>query len=240
MRVKLAYISALVVSAAVLAACDSERDGVSRDSAASPHATKLEWEGEFAADVGERIGQSLMGREPDVAGVRYYQLQTEWTAVALTSACNLDMDLSLPRSGYGRQRAWRSVERSTPSGTPRLEIHQFAAAFGMPEVAELIDYVPSLLTCETYRDRQGEHLMLGEVTLPDLEGVDAAFAFCEGTPESWFRGELQRETRHQCTVILGRDDIATRIRVDAEDLQYAREVATDLAGVAARVLGAAW
>lgn len=195
---------------------------------------------EYADGIAERVELSLMERELDVAGVTHRTLQTRWVSAGLTHACNLDMRLDLPNSAFGQQRRWRTPQMSSPSGRPELEVYQLVGAFGMPQVVELVDYVRSLLTCETYVDRQGDHVMLGEIALPGLDGVDAAFGFCERTAEVVFRGELTRETRHQCTVILGRDDVATRIQVDAEDLERARQVATEVAGVAARVLSSAW
>jgi hypothetical protein len=59
-------------------------------------------------------------------------------------------------------------------------------------------------------------------------------------PEVWWRGELSAETRFWCVVLLGRDDIVTRLEVESDDLGRVRDVVGQLASVAAAVLVDAW
>jgi hypothetical protein len=51
---------------------------------------------------------------------------------------------------------------------------------------------------------------------------------------------LSAETRFWCVVLLGRDDIVTRLEVESDDLGRVRDVVGQLASVAAAVLVDAW
>jgi hypothetical protein len=176
--------------------------------------------------VEDRVEPVLIGRQIPLSGVTSVQLSTEWMDDVVTAVCGNRTGNGVYMSAFGQRREWTGSD---------LTIQHFGGAFGAVTAAQAVEQPRTKLGCGTYKDRDGTHRVLGEVTLPAYAKTDGRLMFCEVVDE-----QQPSETRYLCTALLAREDIVSRIEVRATTRAQSEQVTTTLAALAARTLAAAW
>lgn len=216
---------AICVAAAALFAtsCAASSDGTAGPSR-SPQASKFWDQGlqpneAFKPDAEDRVGAVLIGPKADIASAVEVPLEVVYMDDIVTSACGNRAGKGVYESRFGQRREWRG---------PDLGIRQFVGAFASVTARDAVAQSRTHLGCGEYVDRDGEHESLRVVDLPKPPGIDESVMFCE----------VLNRVNYVCIALLARDDIATRLSVQAKTEPRARQVMGTVVELAAQRLAA--
>jgi hypothetical protein len=202
-------VLAVALCAAVVAGCagaptEPARDPLPQGSSEAPGGVQST--DDLADGAEDRVEPALIAANAVLPGVAPVALDVVYQDDVASAVCGNRSGPGVYGSMFGQRRRWAG------NG---LEVEQFAGVFGSVTASEAIAQVSGVLRCGSYRDRDGEHTEIHEVTLPSLPKIDGSLMFCE---------TLNGAT-HVCTVLLAREDMLSRVEVTSKDEAAAKKAA---------------
>ncbi|WP_412740277.1 hypothetical protein [Krasilnikovia sp. MM14-A1259] len=173
------------------------------------------------AGVEDRVEPALLPKDIGMPALEAVSLDVEGLDDVASGVCGLQRGNGVYEGMFGLRRQWRGKG---------VAVEQFVSAFGAITATKAIDQVKGSLACGSYRDRSGEHTEIATHPVDRFPNIDGSAMFCE----------TLNARQRICTVLLAREDMLSRVTVQADDHAVASSLANSVASRAASALEKAW